>query len=50
MFDRLEVFEDIKDIIREYNKKSLETLQELPQNNGSKLLEYLLTKLNERSF
>jgi Geranylgeranyl pyrophosphate synthase len=50
MFDRLEVFEDIKNIIRKYNKKSLETLQELPQNNGSKLLEYLLTKLNERSF
>jgi geranylgeranyl pyrophosphate synthase len=50
MFDRLEVFEDIKDIIRKYNKKSLETLQELPQNNGSKLLIYLLNKLNERSF
>lgn len=50
MFNRLGVFDDIKEIIRKYHKKAYEILSELPQNNGSKLLEYLLIKLNERSF
>ncbi len=50
MFKRLNIYEKIKKLIRKYIEKAIEVLDELPQNNGTKMLEYFARKVNERVF
>lgn len=50
LFERLDVFEEVKETINKYLNRAKEVLFELPQNNGSKMLELLISKLYERSF
>ncbi len=50
LFERLDVFDDVRETINKYLNRAKEVFFELPQNNGSKMLELLIAKLYERSF
>lgn len=50
LFEKLNIFSDVKEIIDMYFDKARATLLELSKNDGTKMLKYLLDKINVRSY
>lgn len=49
-FEKLDVFNDVQEIINAYLEKASDALQNLSKNEGTKMLKYLLDKINARSY
>lgn len=50
LFQRLGIYEQVRKEIDSYVEKAIETLENLPRNEGTKMLEFLANKINERVF
>lgn len=50
LFEKLGIFSDIQDLIESYFDKARSSLLELSKTDGTKMLKYLLDKINVRSF
>lgn len=50
LFEKLEIFSDVKEIIDSYFDKARASLLELSKTDGTKMLKYLLDKINVRSY
>lgn len=50
LFERLDVFNDVQETINSYFEKASNALDNLSRNQGTKMLKYLLDKINVRSY
>lgn len=50
MFEKMGVFDDIKETIDIYFEKAYDALNNLAKNDGTRMLKYLLDKINARSY
>lgn len=50
LFEKLDIFADVQDTIDTYFEKARDSLLQLAKNEGTKMLKYLLDKINVRSY
>lgn len=50
LFQRLGIYEQVRKEVDSYIEKALESLEDLPRNEGTRILEFLANKINDRAF
>ncbi len=50
LFQKLDIYEQVRKEIDSYISEAIESLENLPRNEGTKMLEFLANRLNDRTF